>query len=200
MRPVSAPSSSSDGHISDAALQKILDDVRFATRKEIPRLVDSELAPVLRAQQEILARLDRLEAMIRTAQSSADEALQRANHAGAVAQAVAANVSIVPTYAAAPVAPLAQAVAHASLPVPHREPAPAARTPSVPPPDFYGDPLGSMAPIRAMPVDVTAYAGGDIDIPNELTHGKGRGVKLMLLVAILVLGGFAAMVISSNMH
>lgn len=199
-RPVS-PSSpqASEGGVSEAALQKILDDVRFATRKEIPRLVDAELAPVLRAQQEILTRLDRLEAMIRAAQTSADEALQRANHAGAAAQAVGAQQASM--HAAPPVA-YAAPVIHAPAAVVIQAPAaaPVLTAPSVPPPAYHGDPLGSMAPIRPMPADVQAYSGGDIDIPNELTSGKGRGVKLMLLVAVIVLGGFAAMVISSNMH
>ncbi len=193
-----------EGGISEATLQKILDDVRFATRKEIPRLVDAELQPLLTAQREVLTRLDRLEAMIRASQATADDALQRANHAGQAAQAVGAQQAAVSLHApppvvhaavVAPVAPVAPApVIHAPAP------APVVVVPSVPPPAYHGDPLGSMAPLRPMPVDVVPYTGGDIDIPNELTSGKGRGVKLMLVVAILVLGGFAAMVISSNMH
>jgi hypothetical protein len=172
-------------------LQKILDDVRFATRREIPRLVEGELQAVVRAQQEIVTRLDRLEAMIRAAQATADEALRGAPAAGPLAMAAApAPVAPAPV-AAAPVAP-----------------APVAPAPVAPAPVAPAAPLGSVVPLAyaapaapafALP-SPPAYPPLDIDIPDELTTGKGRGVKVFLLFFALLLLAFGGMVISSNMH
>jgi hypothetical protein len=199
-----APSSSmtpappaTEARLSEAALQKVLDDVRFATERAVPRLVENQLADVLKAQREIVNRLDRLEAMVRLAQSTADEA-----------------VSLVPAQPAARPAPARQAApAPVQVPAePFPQAAPLALGPaagSLAPVITDATPAMSSAPQPESPIAAPARPALsyvppaspslDVEIPSELVGKKGKGVWFFLILALLILGAFGAMVVSSNL-
>lgn len=197
--PVGSSAAAPEGHLSDASMQKLLDDVRFATERLVPRLIEKQLAEVLEGQRAIQNRLDRLEAMVRLAQSTADEAaslvpVQPARSATVhTAAAVPAPAPIVVQGVAAPL-PVAPPIALAATPViaPMIQPGPIADTAALT--------VAAAPRVTATPVSLPSPSPSlDVEIPSELVGKKGKGVWFFLILALLVLAGFGAVVVSSNM-